>query len=69
MGVNYDPSSFIYRNSAKIWFDRQADGSSKYVVKAIWYVDKNQKYRTIIQEDASKPGGISTIVEKVEKTK
>lgn len=61
----YKPEEFIYPNSAKVWFDRNADDSNKFVVKAVWYVDKEGKYRTIILEDASKSGGISTTVEKI----
>lgn len=62
-GSTYDPSGFKYPNSAKIWFDRQGETSSQFVVKAIWYVDKTGNYRTIILEDSTK--GISTTVEKI----
>lgn len=62
-GSTYDPSKFKYPNSAKIWFDRKGGTSSQFVVKAIWYVDKSGKYRTIILEDSTK--GISTTVEKI----
>lgn len=59
----YDPESFKYPNSAKVWFDRSSGDSANYVVKAVWYVDKSGKYRTIILEDSEK--GISTTVEKI----
>lgn len=62
---SYNPSAFTYKNSAKVWFDRQKKDTGQFVVKAIWYVDKEGKYRIIIMEDASKPGGISTTVEKI----
>lgn len=59
----YDPESFKYPNSAKVWFDRSSGDSANYVVKAVWYVDKSGNYRTIILEDSEK--GISTTVEKI----
>lgn len=58
----YDTSKFTYKNSAKVWFKRD-NGTGTFVVKAIWYVNKEGTYRTIILEDSTK--GISTTVEKI----
>ena len=62
-GDSYKSSEFKYPNSAKVWFDRKDKDSGQFVVKAVWYVDKEGKYRIIILEDSKK--GISTTVEKI----
>lgn len=69
VGVDYNKfyestkDKFKYKESAKVWFDKDSSNSGQFVVKAIWYVDKTGNYRVIIMEDDAK--GISTTVEKI----
>lgn len=69
VGVDYQKyyestkDKFKYKESAKVWFDKDSSNSGQFVVKAVWYVDKTGNYRVIIMEDSEK--GISTTVEKI----
>ena len=63
-----DLEKFTAKSTAKVWIDSKVSGTDishlDFHVKAIWYVDRTGRYRTIIMLDPVY-GGLSTTVTKI----